>query len=61
MSGGRYTKKTPEFVYFIGEDGGWIQGPYMNPKSGHKNRKFKLTEIPMDEPKVKNKPKKEEQ
>jgi hypothetical protein len=49
MSGGRFTKKTPEFVYFIGEDGGWIQGPYVNPKKGYKNRKFKLTEILIDE------------
>jgi hypothetical protein len=53
MSGGRFTKKTPEYVYFIGEDGGWIQGPYVNPKKGRKNRKFLLTEVPMDEPKTK--------
>jgi len=53
MSGGRYTKKTPEFVYFIGDDGDWIQGPYVNPKSGYENRKFKLTEVPMDKPKPK--------
>lgn len=51
----RFTKQTPEFVYFVGEDGGWIQGPYMNPKKGYNNRKFKLTEVPMDEPKKKNK------
>jgi hypothetical protein len=51
MSGGRFTKKTPDFVYFIGEDGGWIQGPYVNPQRGKKNRKFKLTEILIDETK----------
>jgi hypothetical protein len=57
MSGGRYTKKTPEFVYFIGDDGDWIMGPYVNPKSGYENRKFKLTEVPMDAPKRKSKKK----
>jgi len=50
----RYTKKIPEFIYFIG-DGEWIQGPYINPKRGSKNRKFKITEVPMDEPKTKRK------
>jgi hypothetical protein len=54
MSGGRYTKKTPEFVYFIGYDGDWIQSPYVNPKPGYDNRKFKLTEVLMDEPKKKS-------
>jgi hypothetical protein len=41
---GRYTKSIPEFVYFIG-DSGWIEGPFVHPKSGRINRKFKLTEI----------------
>ena len=52
----RYTKKIPEFIYFIGE-GEWIQGPYINPKRGYENRKFKITEVPMDEPKNKKKTK----
>ena len=52
MSGGRYTKGVPEYVYFVGEDG-WVQGPYVNPKKGYKNRKFKITEVQMDEPKDK--------
>jgi hypothetical protein len=50
MSGGRFTKKIPEFVYFVGDDG-WIQGPYVAPKKGYKNRKFKLTEIKIEEEK----------
>lgn len=54
MSGGRMTKQIPEFVYFIGE-GEWVSGPYVNPKRGCKNRKFKITEVQMDEPKNKNK------
>ena len=41
---GRYTKSIPEFVYFIGKSG-WIEGPFVHPKSGKANRKFKLTEI----------------
>lgn len=52
MSGGRMTKKLPEYVYFVGE-GEWISGPYVNPQRGRKNRKFKLTEVQMDEPKKK--------
>lgn len=49
MSGGRYTKKIPEKIYFIGEDGDWIQGPYVNVPRGRKEgdgylRTFKLTE-----------------
>ena len=54
MSGGRYAKGLPEFIYFVGENE-WIQGPYVNPKrgSGHKQRKFKLVEVPMNEPKRK--------
>jgi hypothetical protein len=44
--GSRYTKKIPEYIYFIGEDGNWIQGPYVNkPKNRRDYRKFKLTEI----------------
>ena len=54
MSGGRYTKKLPTHVYFVGE-GEWIQGPYVNPQRGRTNRKFELKEVPMDEPKKKNK------
>lgn len=53
MSGGRFTKQIPEFVYFVGENG-WIQGPYVRPQRGYKNRKFKITEVPMDEPKKKS-------
>ena len=46
MSGGRYTKNIPEFIYFIGEDGDWIQGPYVNKPSYKGNsRKFKLIEV----------------
>jgi len=48
----RFTKKIPEFIYFVGE-GEWIQGPYVRPQSGSKNRKFKIVEIPMDETKKK--------
>jgi hypothetical protein len=40
----RYTKKIPEFIYFVGK-GEWIQGPFVHPKRGQQNRKFKLTEI----------------
>ena len=45
--GGRFTKKIPEFIYFVGEDGNWIQGPYVNrPKNNNAQiRKFKLIEI----------------
>lgn len=52
MSGGRMTKKIPEFIYFIGH-GEWISGPYVNPKKGCKNRKFKITEVEIDEQKTK--------
>ena len=47
----RYTKKIPEFVYFVGT-GEWIQGSFVNPKKGFVNRKFSLTEI-IEEPKIK--------
>lgn len=50
MSGGRMTKKLPEYVYFVGE-GEWISGPYVNPQRGSKNRKFKIIEVKIDEPK----------
>lgn len=50
----RFTKKLPEHVYFWGT-GEWIQGPYVRPQSGRDNRKFLLTEVPMDEPKKKKK------
>jgi hypothetical protein len=45
MSGGRYTKKIPPYVYFVGEDGNWIQGPYVNPPKRDDYRKFKVFEI----------------
>jgi len=48
--GTRFTKKLPTHIYFVGE-GEWIQGPYVNPKKGSNNRKFLITEVPMDEPK----------
>jgi hypothetical protein len=48
----RYTKSIPEFVYFVGERE-WMQGPFVHPKRGHVNRKFALTEVPMDLPKKK--------
>lgn len=54
MSGGRFTKSIPEYIYFIGEDGNWVYGPYVKPKEGRVNRKFKIIEVPMDEPKNKN-------
>ena len=43
----RYTKKIPEFVYFIGEDSHeWKEGPFVNPPRGNrKYRKFKLIEV----------------
>lgn len=50
MSGGRFSKKFPEFVYFVGEDGQeWISGPYIRPQSGRVNRKFRLVEVLDDE------------
>lgn len=49
--GSRFTKQLPEYVYFWGS-GDWIQGPYVKPQSGRKNRKFKLTEV-TDKPKSK--------
>jgi hypothetical protein len=59
MSGGRWLKnRIPEFLYFVGEDGKagedkWIMGPYVKPRrGGNTNRKFKLIEVPMDEPKI---------
>lgn len=41
----RYTKKVPEFVYFVGQSE-WIMGPYVN-KPRHRNdvRKFRLEEV----------------
>lgn len=48
--GSRYTKGLPEFVYFIEGSDGWFQGPFVNPKKGYNNKKFKLTEIKEDEP-----------
>jgi hypothetical protein len=46
---GRATKKIPEFIYFVGDGNYWIQGPYVNPKKGYINRKFKLVEV-LEEP-----------
>ena len=50
----RYTKEIPQYVYFWGE-GEWIQGPYVKPQRGRTNKKFLLTEVPMDEQKIKSK------
>jgi hypothetical protein len=55
--GTRATKKIPEYVYFVGTSG-WIDGPYVHPQKGRINRKFLVTEVPMDEPKIKNTEKK---
>jgi hypothetical protein len=49
MSGGRWAKKVPEKIYFIGKDGDWVQGPYVNKPKGYKEederlRVFKLSE-----------------
>lgn len=52
--GARYTKGIPEFVYLV-EQGEWTAGPFVKPQAGRTNRKFKLVEVPMDEPKKKNK------
>lgn len=51
----RYTKGIPEFIYMIGGDDEtvWSEGPFIHPKKGRANRKFKLIEVPMDEPKAK--------
>jgi len=49
---GRYTKSIPEHIYFCGS-GEWIEGPYVHPKRGNNNRKFKLVEVLMDKPKKK--------
>jgi hypothetical protein len=50
--GARYTKTIPDYVYFINE-GEWIAGPFVKPQAGRDNRKFKLEEVPMPEPKKK--------
>lgn len=50
----RFAKGQPEFVYFWGE-GEWVNGPYVNPQRGRECRKYKLVEVPMDEPKKKAK------
>lgn len=43
----RYTKGLPDYVYFVGDkDSEWVQGPFVKPRPGC--RKFKLTEVPMD-------------
>jgi len=45
MSGGRWTKKIPEYVWFIDHDDDWVQGPYVNkPRYATNLRKFKLVE-----------------
>lgn len=41
----RYTKKIPEYVYFVIQNDEWVMGPYVNPKPYEKNIKFKLTEV----------------
>jgi len=43
--GARFTKQIPEFIYFVGEDGNWISGPYVRPQAGRNNRKFKIIEV----------------
>jgi len=44
---GRYTKGIPEFVYFVGghDKSEWAMGPFVRPRSGNVNRKFKLVEV----------------
>jgi len=56
MSGGRYAKGLPEFIYFVcngNTEDDWVQGPYVRPQKYSTNRKFKLVEVPMDKPKIK--------
>ena len=48
----KYCKGIPEHVYLV-EEGAWTAGPFVKPQSGRINRKFKLVEVPMDEPKSK--------
>lgn len=60
MSGGRYTKKIPETIYFVGQDGDWVQGPYVNIPKRYKEgdghlRTFKLTEIVIEKSKKEKK------
>lgn len=62
MSGGRFAKGLPEYVYFIGDDNDWVSGPYVNPKRGYTCRKFKLVEVEnIKEPKKKKKMLKEDE
>lgn len=54
--GSRSTTKIPEFIYFVGTGiNGWIDGPYVRPQRGRKNRKFRIEEV-IDPPieKIKN-------
>lgn len=41
---GKYTKQTPNYVYYVGKigEGGWIEGPFVNPKRGYENHKYKV-------------------
>jgi len=48
----RTTKAIPEFVYFW-QAGAYVAGPFVRPQSGRQNRKFLLTEVPMDPTKPK--------
>lgn len=57
----RYTSKIPEYVYFVGgepfspNDHNSVAGPYVHPQRGGANRKFKIIEVLMDQPKTKKK------
>jgi hypothetical protein len=42
MSGGRYTKRIPEKIFFRELDNGWIQGPYVNKPKYLKNEDLKV-------------------
>lgn len=48
----KYCKGIPEYVYLV-EEGAWTAGPFVKPQPDRTNRKFKLVEVPMDEPKKK--------
>ena len=51
MSGGRWTKKVPEKIYFIGNGEGWVQGPYVNIPRGYKkgDKNLKSFELKEDD------------
>ena len=48
---GKFSKGVPEYIYFIGGYE-WLYGPYLKPKEGRVNRKFKLIEVEIDEQKT---------